>query len=320
MPHLARNDRRQYLLGKIVDSQAGLDFDFRAPRVALNVAGVRLDLVTRDARLGERLRRYFAAYEGRGTADAELRLEPLAATADFADVWEDEDAEFHVSADGVVQRDFVARRLPRSKARADRAVALVNGDVDDAFHNLLRWFLPRVFLGRGAFLLHGAGVARQGRGYVFFGQSGAGKSTCASLIHASDESVTLLGDDAVIIQVTDDGSAFLHSAPLGCGYARSAPEPLSVPLAGLYNLRQATDDRIEPLTASQGVAALLASAMNTTPADDLAARFDLAHEFARASCRIHALHFTPDPAFWPLVLKHRRSSDVSKTPALEARL
>jgi hypothetical protein len=296
------NTRRQYLLDKIVGSARGArSFDTSAAKISIAIASVRFDLMTRDASLERRLTRYFAKYLAPGNPHAEIFVEPIR-TGD-PELWEDEDAEFHQFGSAVVQRDFTATRVSRSSEfGTERAIAYINGELDDSFHNLLRWYAPRILLAHRCFLLHGAGVVRDGKGYVFFGQSGAGKTTSSSLIHESDPHATRVGDDAVIIQVDSQGEARLHGAPLGCGYSSDAPEPVSAPLAGLYALKQADAHAIEPLSPSQGMAALLASAMNVTAAEDADARFDLAQSFALAAPGIQALHFSRDAGFWPLVL------------------
>ena len=46
-----------------------------------------------------------------------------------------------------------------------------------ALDSLLRILLTMVLLPQRGFLLHGATVVRDGRAYIFFGRSGAGKST-----------------------------------------------------------------------------------------------------------------------------------------------
>jgi len=50
-----------------------------------------------------------------------------------------------------------------------------------ALDSLLRILLTMVLLPQSGFLLHGATIVRDGRAYIFFGRSGAGKSTVASL-------------------------------------------------------------------------------------------------------------------------------------------
>ncbi|MEK6577875.1 MAG: hypothetical protein AABZ55_01495, partial [Bdellovibrionota bacterium] len=136
------------------------------------------------------------------------------------------------------------------------------------------------------------------RGYVFFGQSGAGKSTTAKLISEADSSAVLLGDDGVIIGATEDGKLFLYSAPLGCGYSRIAPPPLVVPLQGLFALEQSDHHEILDLAPSEGVAALLASAMSVRFSESIEERFQLSLQF---SVEVKKIKFKKDAGFWSMV-------------------
>jgi hypothetical protein len=288
---------------RLLELLSQTEFPAAAPRLAIEIAGVRLDLLIADARLMARASAYFEAYRGEGPAVAELSLAPAFAE----ELWEDVDPEFRIEGPWVIQRDFAARRLTAraSEACAERAVARLAPGIDDAFHNLLRWFLPPLLLRRGAFLLHGAGVVRDGRGYVFFGQSGAGKSTSVSLIVGSDPAAQVLGDDAVIVAVDAEGARWLHSAPLGSGYTREAPPALRAPLARLCALKQ--DERVasETLAISEAMAALLASAMSVGHGDALEERLDLAERFAREGSRVERLSFTKDPEFWNTIREAR---------------
>lgn len=63
---------------------------------------------------------------------------------------------------------------------------------------LLAHYLAR----RGGLLLHGCGVAQDGVGHVFVGQSGAGKTTLARL-WAEQGDATVLGEECLILRKKD---------------------------------------------------------------------------------------------------------------------
>jgi hypothetical protein len=249
---------------------------------------VRVDLATESSELEGRARAYFAGYLARprpGEAVATIIANPL---TDSGGLWEDEDPEFHLfDGDSVVQRDFAARR------EGDRAVAWVAPDLDDAFHNLLRWFLPPLLLRAGAFLMHGAGAIRDGRGYAFFGESGAGKSTTMRLVASCDPHARVIGDDTIILRL-ESGRPRLEAAPLGCGYSWAAPPAASAPLQGLYSLSQSDRDGVQALEPAEGARLLLASAMGAQCEDALA----LAARFATILPRVSRLRFRREAAFW----------------------
>ncbi|MCM2323268.1 MAG: hypothetical protein NDJ90_08390 [Oligoflexia bacterium] len=277
-----------------------LAFENQLPRVPLRIAGVRVDLLSASAAFRTRVESYFRDFRGEGPAEGELRMEPLSDAE--ASLWDDPNPEFEIQNRQVVQRDFAARRLaPSPGAAMERAVAWAAPELDDAFHNLLRWFTPPLLLRNNAFLLHGAAVIRDGRGYVFFGHSEAGKSTSIALITQADSAALPLGDDGVIIQMKGD-VPWVHAAPLGCGYSREAPPAASAPIAGLYALRQSDHDSLEPLAPATAAAALFASAMSVDFEESNEAKLELALRFASTQPGIQRLHFRKNPAFWSLIL------------------
>ena len=104
----------------------------------------------------------------------------------------------------------------------------------------------------GGVEVHGCGVIDQsGAGYLFAGQSGAGKSTIARLWSASG--ATVVSDDRVVLRQTDGGFT-MHGTPWH-GDAEFA-EPLSAPLTRIMLLRQAPRHAIVPLSAARAAALL----------------------------------------------------------------
>ncbi len=314
------DSRRGYLLRQIEnfrsDPMVVDSFCFR-------IAGVGIRLRTSSEKVRRYCEFFFLGFHACGTIDLELTVEPYGPTAGFPDLWEDPDPEFDLRGDAVVQRDFVARRLPFREAepeQPDRVVAWLAPEVEDAVHNLLRWALIPRLLRSHAFLVHAAGIVRNGVGYLFFGQSGAGKSTVTGFIAKSDPHAIVLGDDGVIIEFAE-GQALpsIHAAPLGSGYSRVAPPPLSAPLGGLFALSQDEAHRVVPLAPAEGAAALLASAMCVDASADLDLRMDLSVRFAFSKCGIHRLQFRRDPGFWPLILEGKTDDhDRTKTKEKQA--
>src|ERR1700728_158275 len=120
-----------------------------------------------------------------------------------------------------------------------------------ALDSLLRILLTMVLLPQRGFLLHGATVVRDGRAYIFFGRSGAGKSTVASLSPKG----SVLTDEISLIRYSD-GCWQAHGTPFW-GEFRAAGQNRLVPVAGFYLLKQATEERVEILSVKQALRALL---------------------------------------------------------------
>jgi hypothetical protein len=120
-----------------------------------------------------------------------------------------------------------------------------------ALDSLLRILLSFVLLPRSGFLLHAASVVRDGRAYVFVGRSGAGKSTVAS----RSPSGSVLTDEISLLRFSDV-CWHAHGTPFW-GEFRAAGMNRRYPVAGIYLLSQALEDRVEPLSAKEILRALL---------------------------------------------------------------
>ena len=108
----------------------------------------------------------------------------------------------------------------------------------------------------GAVVLHACGVVLDGRGYVFCGRSGIGKTTMARMWR--DRGATLLNDDRIILRVIND-EVRLYSSPWH-GEEREVKAG-NVPLAGLFHLSQAAEHRLTPITGALPGARLVATAI-----------------------------------------------------------
>ncbi|HZN55610.1 MAG TPA: hypothetical protein VFB67_09840, partial [Candidatus Polarisedimenticolaceae bacterium] len=94
--------------------------------------------------------------------------------------------------------------------------------------NVARYVLAHLAIERGGFALHGAGVRREGRAWIFAGPSGAGKTTAAALSRPCES----LGDDFAVVLPDGEG---LGVPAVPFDNAEVATEPAVrglVPLAG----------------------------------------------------------------------------------------
>lgn len=164
-----------------------------------------------------------------------------------------------------------------------------------ALDSLLRILLTMVLLPQRGFLLHGATVVRDGRAYIFFGRSGAGKSTVASLSPQG----SVLTDEISLLRYSG-GCWQAHGTPFW-GEFRAAGQNRLVPVAGLYLLKQANEERVETLDARQALRALLPCVLffaNEKPAHETLLR-TLLGLVEQKPC--HRLHFRRNAEFWRVV-------------------
>jgi hypothetical protein len=95
---------------------------------------------------------------------------------------------------------------------------------------------------RNAVLVHACGISWEGRGFLFVGSSGAGKSTAARLWKAAG--ATILNDDRIVLEAAGDGT-LIHPTPWSGEVPDVGGGP--TPLAGLYFLRQGFPIVFEPV-------------------------------------------------------------------------
>ena len=108
-------------------------------------------------------------------------------------------------------------------------------------------------LGRGAGVeLHGVGIVVDGRGMLFVGQSGAGKTTTARL-WINETSPTILSDDRIIVRRVNGAFRMFGTPWHGEAEICSAED---VPLSGIYLLKQYSQTEVHSLDAAEAVARL----------------------------------------------------------------
>lgn len=142
-------------------------------------------------------------------------------------------------------------------------------------------------------LLHAAGMVKDGKGYLFAGESNAGKSTVA---RCSSKISTVLSDDLTIAYLTRQGGS-IFGTPF-FGEFSTGGTNVSAPLAGIYFLRKATANKLVPLDSNRTLTRFLKSVMffgqdraTTAKVLQLATRF--------CQCvPCYELQFLPNDSFW----------------------
>jgi hypothetical protein len=195
----------------------------------------------------------------------ELRAKPDGrALFDSGGVWR----AFEIDG-GLVLRfhDASVGRFPYKEARlgADGRHGVVRLDpracppgrpVDPLEYPLDELLIQRLLAARGGLELHAAGVVEpsSGRGYLFAGQSGDGKTTTARLWQET-VGAAVLSDDRIVLTREADGWR-MHGTPWH-GEAELAL-PASAPLAGIFVLGRGGRNTLASLSPARAVAALVA--------------------------------------------------------------
>ena len=110
---------------------------------------------------------------------------------------------------------------------------------------------------KGTVLFHAAVVSYEGKGYMFLGPSGTGKSTHASLWQRYIAGTALVNDDNPIVRIDKKGGAMVYGSP----WSGKTPcyRNVSYPLGGIVLLSQAPYNKIERLNGIYAYAALMES-------------------------------------------------------------
>ena len=107
--------------------------------------------------------------------------------------------------------------------------------------SLLRVLLSWKLLEHQGFLLHAATVIRNGKAYIFTGRSGAGKSTVATLSPQG----SVLTDEISLLR-RENGVWRAYGTPFW-GEFKAAGSNSSAPVAGIFRLLQASENRVVAL-------------------------------------------------------------------------
>lgn len=139
-----------------------------------------------------------------------------------------------------------------------QATLYVSGfHVKGAIDNALMILFALASACTGTVLFHAAAVSLDGKGYMFLGKSGTGKSTHARLWIQNLQGVELMNDDNPAVRVKADGTATVYGTP----WSGKTPcyRNISAPLGGVVLLSQAPYNKITRLNGIGAYAAVVAS-------------------------------------------------------------
>ena len=153
--------------------------------------------------------------------------------------------------------DFRRGRLFTSGSPSAQAFAVNNALM------LLFAFSSAAF---SALEMHASVVTCGGRGILFLGRSGTGKSTHSSLWLKYIEGTKLLNDDNPVLRITD-GCARVYGSP----WSGKTPcyKDRDVPVGAIVRLRQAPENRIARLGTVAAYASVMASCSGFRPFHDI---------------------------------------------------
>jgi len=161
--------------------------------------------------------------------------------------------------------------------------------------SLIRILLSKLLLERSGFLLHAATVVVGGRAHVFTGRSGAGKSTVASLSPAG----SVLTDEISLLRHME-GRWQAFGTPFW-GEFRAGDMNCSAPVAGIYSLIQANQDRLERLSPREALRVQLPNVLFFSGRREDNDRLLRILAATVEAIPVYHLHFRRHAAFWEVI-------------------
>ena len=136
------------------------------------------------------------------------------------------------------------------------AVLLPLSHPDFALNNALMVMYAMSTARRGTALFHAAVIGHGGRGYLFLGKSGTGKSTHTFLWYKNIPGCDLMNDDNPVVRIVD-GQPVIYGTP----WSGKTPcyRNMELPLGGFVQLAQAPHNEIRRLKGITAYAALVPS-------------------------------------------------------------
>jgi len=262
--------------------------------LTLAIAGLRLSLRCPQAEVMQSLAARYRRF--RSPAPPHLEAEVQVAGWQHAGALSEQEMRFdkgvlHFAAPGYEGMVDVKQ----GRARLQLSSADPASDVE----YFLRVCIALLAFEHGALLFHAAGLVRRGRGYLFFGHSGSGKTTVARLSPHAE----VLNDDLVLLR-WERGQWHAYSTPFWNPTQVRPANVARMPLQALFRLVQDTKVYVEPLPKAKALAELMASTP-VIPADPRRLpRLFAFHQRLLADVPAYDLHFLPDPSFWAVIDDH----------------
>ena len=188
----------------------------------------------------------------------------------------------------------VAAELRTNESFTRAQLLLLEGDTHFAINNSLMLLYAFASACKGVLEMHSSVVVNGGRGYLFLGKSGTGKSTHSSLWLKHIPGTMLLNDDNPILRLMPDGSARVFGSP----WSGKTPcyKNLDFPAGAVVRIRQAPFNKIEKLPPVQAYASLMASASSFRPFKTLAEGWHATLEGLVGVLPCYVLDCLPDQA------------------------
>jgi hypothetical protein len=162
-------------------------------------------------------------------------------------------------------------------------------------HALMNLYSSYLVHHQWGLVIHSSCVIDKGKAYMFAGNSGAGKSTAAEL----SEPRKLLSDEATIVKITPDRITVFNS-PFRSELEGTGAEECS-PLVSIYMLNQAIQNKIIPLSKSNGLLQLIDKIFYWSHSPEETRNILGLLQYLANIVPIYELYFQKNDTFWELI-------------------
>lgn len=175
--------------------------------------------------------------------------------------------------------------------------------------SILFFIVYYTLIQKGGFFLHASGILDQGKGFLFVGPGGSGKSTIASLFGTEKDSV-ILNDDRTIVRKMGP-SFWLYGTPWS--RSRQSISARSTLLTAIFFLSHGKENRLTRLSQKEALKRFLPELyLPPWDPDGHPATLSLALEVC-ARVPTYSLGFAPDQAVVSFLRDFSRSYDKDHT-------
>jgi hypothetical protein len=272
----------------------------RTERLYISMGGISSAVISRDTEFLKQLQERFGSPESAGKADYEIILIP----ASYQEFVEDFDSRSLYpfvkrvkSGDNYIikQNDHPFMAILNTTSR--KVLVKMPRDLS-SFSSFLRVLYSLILVSEKALLFSAAAVSEKGRGKVFFGPFGSGKTTVAC--SAPDHSSVV--DDIVIIK-NHNGRYRVYGTPFQEKFTGENMDSVRAELNGLYLLKKDTENRLLVMNNKKAVSALFRNVIFFSDDARLLGQVLRVCRNLASSVPVYELHFRPDLSFWELIRK-----------------
>ncbi|MGQ9619630.1 MAG: hypothetical protein ACUVTX_01430 [Bacteroidales bacterium] len=158
---------------------------------------------------------------------------------------------------------------------------------------LLLYYLTIIF---GDIMIHASGVNHDGRGFIFSGMSGRGKSTMANLWKRAG--ATVIHDDRLIIR-RNQSEYYFYNTPV-----YDDDEPLRSRLHRIYLIEHGYENKINPVHGASAVSLVLANCIQHNWHSEIIARLVGAVSLMCENISVMKLSFKPEKNVIDFILSY----------------